>query len=88
MMGNVLTVVRNGKISSARYGCVDNLTLQNDGNQLRKVTDTGSDGTFAGAFDFDDGADEDVEYEYDRNGNMVKDLNKGISLIEYNCLNL
>jgi hypothetical protein len=21
-------------------------------------------------------------------GNMVKDLNKGISLIEYNCLNL
>ena len=88
MMGNVLTVVRNGKISSTRYGCVDNLTLQYDGNQLRKVTDTGSDGTFAGAFDFDDGADEDVEYEYDRNGNMVKDLNKGISLIEYNCLNL
>ncbi len=28
------------------------------------------------------------EYEYDRNGNLTKDLNRNISKIEYNCLNL
>lgn len=35
-----------------------------------------------------DGADADVEYEYDPNGNMTKDLNKNISSIQYNSLNL
>jgi hypothetical protein len=39
-------------------------------------------------FDFKDGADEDIEYEYDANGNMTKDLNHGICNIEYNCINL
>ena len=35
-----------------------------------------------------DGANEEIEYEYDKNGNLVKDLNKNISKIEYNLLNL
>lgn len=35
-----------------------------------------------------DGASENIEYEYDKNGNMVKDLNKGIQSISYNSLNL
>lgn len=35
-----------------------------------------------------DGANEELEYEYDKNGNLVKDLNKNISKIEYNLLNL
>ena len=42
--------------------------------------------TYAGAFNFVDGADADVEYEYDPNGNMTKDLNKNISSIKYNSL--
>ena len=29
-----------------------------------------------------------IEYEYDKNGNLVKDINKKISKIEYNLLNL
>ena len=33
-------------------------------------------------------ADEAVEYEYDKNGNLTKDLNKNISGIQYNILNL
>ena len=28
------------------------------------------------------------EYNYDSNGNLTKDLNKGITNISYNCLNL
>ena len=34
-----------------------------------------------------DGADEDVEYEYDSNGNMTVDLNRGIKEIEYDLNN-
>lgn len=35
---------------------------------------------------FKDGANADVEYFYDANGALVKDLNKGISNIEYDVL--
>ena len=42
---------------------------------------------YGDAFDFHDGADEDVEYEYDANGNMTVDLNRGIRLIEYDLNN-
>ena len=37
---------------------------------------------------FRDGVDAVEEYEYDENGNMTKDLNSNISLVEYNSLNL
>ena len=40
------------------------------------------------AMHFIDGANAEIEYEYDKNGCMVKDLNKKISKIEYNLLNL
>ena len=42
----------------------------------------------SGVFNFKDGANEELEYEYEKNGNLVKDLNKNISKIEYNLLNL
>ena len=40
------------------------------------------------AMHFVDGADAEIEYEYNKNGCMTKDLNKNISKIEYNLLNL
>ena len=40
------------------------------------------------SFDFKDGADEDIEYVYDANGNMTKDLNRQICNIDYNYINL
>lgn len=43
---------------------------------------------YKGAMHFVDGADAELEYEYDKNGCMTKDLNKKISKIEYNLLNL
>lgn len=39
-------------------------------------------------FNFKDGASQENEYTYDKNGNMTKDLNKNISSIQYNSLNL
>ena len=38
--------------------------------------------------DFKDGADQTTEYTYDANGNLTKDVNKGIRSITYNVLNL
>jgi len=46
------------------------------------------DPTWQGAFNFMDGADQQTEYEYEENGNLTKDLNKKISCITYNLLNL
>ena len=43
---------------------------------------------YAGAMDFHDGANEEEEYDYDANGNLTKDLNKGISRITYDWNNL
>ena len=39
-------------------------------------------------FQFKDGVKQANEYTYDSNGNLTKDLNKGISTITYNVLNL
>ncbi|UVO74540.1 type IV secretion protein Rhs [Bacteroides thetaiotaomicron] len=39
-------------------------------------------------WEFKDGASKEIEYEYDANGNLTKDLNKKIADIQYNCLNL
>ena len=67
----------------------DRLRLEYEGNQLVHVTDSVTSGhDYSGAFHFEDGADETVEYEYDANGNMTKDLNRNITEIRYNLLNL
>lgn len=52
------------------------------------MTDSNEGPYYKGAFHFVDGADKDVEYAYDANGNMTMDLNKGITSITYNDLNL
>ena len=67
---------------------VCNHTAIHNGNQFKKVTDQCDELTYAGAMDFKDGANEQVEYTWDANGNMTSDLNKGISEIKYNVFNL
>ena len=89
-MGNITYMLRNGKLDDGSYGTIDDLEMEYDGNQLTRVYDYASDDdpTYAGAMQFTDNSDEDVEYEYDQNGNMTKDLNANITRIQYNCLNL
>ncbi|MBP3744623.1 MAG: hypothetical protein J6I34_04305 [Prevotella sp.] len=88
MMGNVLSVLRNGKFRNGIYGPIDDLTMEYEGNRLVKADDAVDGPYYAGAFHFVDGVDEDEEYSYDANGNMTSDLNKNITQIDYNCLNL
>ena len=85
--GNIKTLQRNDKRTSGLM--MDNLTYTYGSgstlsNKLLKVADAGDD--FTG---FMDGSDVAAEYSYDGNGNMITDLNKGLSTaITYNILNL
>ena len=86
--GNIVSLMRSGN-QNAAYGVIDNLTLNYRGNQLIKVEDTASDSNLpASSMDFRNGTNQDVEYLYDENGNLIKDLNKSIADIQYNLLNL
>lgn len=82
--GNIMALTRMGKVDdyvdSLLYDYGDDGMLS---NQLRSVADT-----YASDAGFKDGNLEGKDYEYDLNGNMVVDRNKGISEITYNHLNL
>ncbi len=82
--GNILTLTRNLKGT----GLIDNLTYlyKNNGfsNMLDRVDDAVS-----GVNGFSEGNIKQAgEYNYDNNGNLTSDLNKGYSSIQYNYLNL
>ena len=87
-MGNILTLKRNGKLNDTSYPIIDNLTFTYTGNQVTRIDDSGSTPTYTGAFNFVNGSSQSNEYTYDKNGNLTKDLNKNISSIQYNLLNL
>ena len=83
--GNILGLNRTG---SANPFIIDSLDYSYGNtsaysNRLLKVTDDSQ-----SVLGFRDGANQDDDYEYDDNGNIVKDLNKNISSITYNYLNL
>ncbi|WP_281989897.1 DUF6443 domain-containing protein [Aquimarina aggregata] len=86
--GNILSLNRSGhtNANASSFGIMDDLTYTYKGNQLLSVTDiTGS------IYGFKDGNTSEDDYDYDDNGNMVMDKNKGISQnnpITYNHLNL
>ena len=87
-MGNILGLKRYGQTSATGYDVIDDLSLSYAGNRLKKVTDRSTTPAFNNGFEFKDGIDLRTEYEYDENGNLTKDLNKNITAIQYNCLNL
>ena len=86
--GNILGLQRYGQTSASAYGLVDNLTFTLSGNQLTRVDDAATASAYNNGFEFKDAVKQANEYAYDPNGNLSKDLNKNISSIQYNCLNL
>ena len=87
-MGNILGLLRYGQTGTDSYGLIDNLNLTYNGNQLQSVYDNATNSVFGNGMEFKDAAHETVEYVYDKNGNLTKDLNKNITEIQYNILNL
>lgn len=82
--GNIMGLNRNKVISNGPVN-IDNLTYSYKGNQLTSVTDNASASHKAEGF-YD--VSNTVDYDYDLNGNLSLDRNKGISQIQYNHLNL
>ncbi len=86
--GNIKSLQRFGQTGASSYGLTDNLTFHLDGNRLNRVDDAVSASAYNGGSEFRDGAKQAGEYAYDANGNLTKDLNKVITVIQYNFLNL
>jgi len=89
--GNIKRMVQYGYVQSTNSSVmVDDLTYNYKqgeiSNKLAKVTDVQTIDYQLG--DFKNGANTDDDYDYDINGNLIKDKNKGISSISYNILNL
>ncbi len=86
-MGNILTLDRKGHTNAqaTTFGQMDNLsyTYEPTGHKLLSVTDTGNT-----TFGFKDGNTVGNDYQYDTNGSITADKNKGITSIEYNHLDL
>jgi RHS repeat-associated protein len=88
--GNMIHLRRYGQTEHDTYGIVDDLTYSyNNSNQVRNITDAGPNVMFNNSPDFKDYTKGDgTEYDYNANGSMIKDMNKGISSMTYNILNL
>ena len=80
--GNITTLNRNTNISNIAHE-IDDLTYEYQGNQLLKVSDNSGDPS-----GFKDGTNTGNDFSYDSFGNIKQDLNKNISEITYNHLNL
>jgi RHS repeat-associated protein len=78
---NALTRYENGSL-------LNNLSFAYTGNQLKKVDNALSPYIPYGSEAFNDKQKVDTEYSYDQNGSIAWDVNTGISLIQYNLLNL
>ena len=84
--GSIKRLHRYGKKNNGTFGLIDDLTYSYNGNQIKEISDKAGSLLYDGSFDFKDGANADVEYFYDANSALVKDLNKGISNIVYDVL--
>ena len=84
--GSIERLQRYGKKNNGAFGLIDDLTYSYNGNQIKAISDKAGSLLYNGSFDFKDGANADVEYFYDTNGALIKDLNKDISNIEYDVL--
>ncbi len=77
---NITTLNRRGYNPTNVAELIDNLVYQYDGNQVKKITEKAPVVISEKTMNFIDGADLDVEYTYDRNGNMTSDANKGLEM--------
>ena len=82
---------QNWGYRAGSYTLVQQVRATYEGNRLKTaVNSVLQSPTYNSQFMFTSGVTNSggYKYVYDRNGNLVQDYNKGISRIEYNCLNL
>lgn len=97
--GNILSINRNWEYRSkklyVRPAIIDDLSIVYNGNQLHSVRDFGTSKLnlplpSPSVFHFVENrsGSSATQYQYDANGNLIKDIHKNINNIEYNTLNL
>jgi len=90
--GNIKGFTRNGNLLNNNLFTIDDLTYdyQANSNKLLNVSDNRTEDGFADKNKYSGTTIEDPknDYKYDLNGNLTKDLNKEITAITYNYLNL
>ena len=95
--GNISTMNQMGLLPNGTSGPVDQLTYYyyNGTNKLQQVVDQGNNSSTStlGDFKYAPGVSSktfggSTDYTYDANGNLNSDVNKGITGIQYNYLNL
>ncbi|MCS3282601.1 DUF6443 domain-containing protein [Bacteroides salyersiae] len=84
-MGNLLTYYRVYFDFYPRY--MNKLTIKYHGNQIQKAADDYRSVNYY-SLRYPDAVNRDVEYFYDSNGNLVKNLDNMIQRIKYNIINL
>lgn len=88
-MGNITDISRKSiNIDDSIVGYRDDATLTYDGNQLSHITNKGFIDSSRDTKIADKEYSNATEFAYDANGNMTRNLNKGIIKITYNVLNL
>ncbi|ANI89338.1 hypothetical protein A9P82_08555 [Arachidicoccus ginsenosidimutans] len=88
--GNITKMYQYGLKSDGSSPLIDQLayTYSSYSNKLLKVADAAAGTATENLGDFQDGTNTGNDYAYDVNGNLTQDLNKNISAISYNYLNL
>ncbi|WP_314244739.1 DUF6443 domain-containing protein [Empedobacter tilapiae] len=90
--GNIKGFTRNGNRLNNNLFTIDELTYdyQSNSNKLLNVSDDKTEDGFNDKNKYSGTTANDArnDYMYDFNGNLTKDLNKGITEIKYNYLNL
>ena len=81
--GNITSIIRYGKNSSGGYSLMDNLTLSYSGNRLTGVTETVTDNSTSGSFEYKKA--KGSQYMYDNNGSLMADKSRGIAYITYDA---
>ncbi len=85
---NIESIYRQGRLSFGDYDGYDTVEddyIEYNGNQVVSYNPWACGDPYYSNFDFVNGADEDVEYLYDANGNLTQDKNKGLTF-EYDLL--
>ena len=88
-MGNMLSLRRKGLQDGGAFGEMDNVSFVYNGNQLIKAIIESNPQRYKDAWNFIDDASASIEYEYDANGNLTKDMIKEyvrLNIIRWACL--
>ena len=88
--GNILTMAQKGlKINTSPVIDYLSYTYNSNSDKLQQVSDTANNvNSLLGDFKYEPAAKTSVDYNYDVNGSITKDVNKRIDTIYYNYLNL